>query len=235
MAVAERSVNVETSSGPAEIELAHTAVIVVDMQNDFGSPGGMFALSGIDTTQIRAVVPTIAGVLAAARRSGIQVIYLKMGFQPDLSDASRPDAPIWRVHKGRHVGEAVTAPDGSESRVLIHDTWNTEILDELRPETGDIVIKKNRYSGFYETELHETLQRLGITDLIVTGCTTSVCVESTVRDASFRDYRCVLLSDCTAEPIGADLARSNHDASVLLIELMLGRVASSSALLAALR
>jgi ureidoacrylate peracid hydrolase len=235
MAVAERSVSVETSSGPAEMNLSHTAVIVVDMQNDFGSPGGMFALSGIDTSQIRAVVPTIAGVLAAARRVGIKVIYLKMGFQPDLSDAGIPDAPLWRVHKGRHVGETVTAPDGSPSRVLIHDTWNTEILDELRPEPGDIVIKKNRYSGFYETELHETLQRLGITDLIVTGCTTSVCVESTIRDASFRDYRCLLLSDCSAEPIGADLARSNHDASVLLIDLMLGRVASSSALVTALR
>ena len=235
MAGAERIVSVETSSGPAELDLARTAVIVVDMQNDFGSPNGMFELSGIDTTQIRAVVPTIAGVLAAARQAGIKIIYLKMGFQPDLSDASRPDAPIWRVHEGRHVGETVTAPDGSSSRVLIHDTWNTEILDELRPETGDIVIKKNRYSGFYETELHETLQRLGITDLIVTGCTTSVCVESTIRDASFRDYRCVLLSDCTAEPIGHDLARSNHDASVLLIELMLGRVASSSALVNALR
>ena len=217
------------------MDLARTAVIVVDMQNDFGSPGGMFELSGIDTTQIRAVVPTIAEVLTAARRFGITVIYLKMGFEPDLSDAGLPDAPIWNVHEGRHVGETVTAPDGRSSRVLIHDTWNTEILDELRPEAGDIVIKKNRYSGFYETELHETLQRLGITDLIVTGCTTSVCVESTIRDASFRDYRCVLLSDCTAEPIGADLARSNHDASVLLIELMLGRVASSSALVAALR
>ena len=235
MAVAERVVSVETSSGPVDMDLARTAVIVVDMQNDFGSPNGMFELSGIDTTQIRAVVPTIAEVLTATRRVGITVVYLKMGFQPDLSDAGLPDAPIWLVHEGRHVGETVTAPDGGSSRVLIHDTWNTEIVDELRPEAGDIVIKKNRYSGFYETELHETLQRLGITDLIVTGCTTSVCVESTIRDASFRDYRCVLLSDCTAEPIGADLARSNHDASVLLIELMLGRVASSSALVAALR
>jgi ureidoacrylate peracid hydrolase len=235
MAVAERVVSVETSSGPVDMNLARTAVIVVDMQNDFGSPGGMFELSGIDTSEIRGVVPTIAEVLAAARRVGIRVIYLKMGFRPDLSDAGLPDAPIWLVHEGRHVGETVTAPDGSSSRVLIHDTWNTEILDALRPEAGDIVIKKNRYSGFYETELHETLQRLGITDLIVTGCTTSVCVESTIRDASFRDYRCVLLSDCTAEPIGHDLARSNHDASVLLIELMLGRVASSSALVAALR
>jgi ureidoacrylate peracid hydrolase len=233
--MAERVVSIESPSGTFEMNLARTVVLVVDMQNDFGSPNGMFALSGIDTSAIRAVVPTIAGVLAAARRVGVKVIYLKMGFRPDLSDGGLPDAPIWRVHKGRHVGETVTAPDGSSSRVLIHDTWNTEILDELRPEAGDIVIKKNRYSGFYETELHDTLQRLGITDLIVTGCTTSVCVESTIRDASFRDYRCVLLSDCTAEPIGHDLARSNHDASVLLIELMLGRVTSASAVVAALR
>src|SRR5439155_17983027 len=101
-------------------------------------------------------------------------------------------------------------------------------------EAEDIVLYKHRFSGFYETELHETLQTLGVTYLIFTGCTTSVCLESTVRDAMFRDYQCVVLEDCTAEPIGAGMARSNHDASLLLFNVSFGWVAPSSEFLATL-
>ena len=86
------------------------------------------------------------------------------------------------------------APNGAESRILIRDTWNTEILEELAPQPGDTVIYKTRYSGFYKTDLDAVLQNLGVKSLIVTGCSTSVCVESTIRDAMFRDYSCVLLA-----------------------------------------
>lgn len=119
------------------------------------------------------------------------------------------------------------APDGRESRVLIRDTWNTDILSELTPNASDIMIYKNRFSGFYQTDLDEVLKRRGIKYLIVTGCTTSVCVESTIRDAMFRDYSCVLPADCTAEPIGAGLSRSNHEASLLVIQTLFGWVTSS--------
>ena len=162
------------------------------------------------------------------------MVYLKMAFQPDLSDAGLPDAPNWLKHRPLRVGETVTAPDGAESRILIRDTWNTDIVDELAPNPDDLVVYKHRFSGFYETDLDAALTRLGIKSLIFTGCTTSVCVESTLRDAMFRDYHCLLLEDCTAEPVGGDLPRTNHDASLLVVQALFGWTARSDDLLAAL-
>jgi ureidoacrylate peracid hydrolase len=216
------------------IDPARAAVIVVDMQNDFGAEGGMFARAGIDISPIRGVIGPIREVLTAARRGGIKVVYLKMAFRPDLSDAGPPDTPTWIKHLPLGVGDTVTAPDASESRVLVRDTWNTEIVDELAPEQGDIVLYKHRYSGFYGTDLDCELRHLGIQTLIFTGATTSVCVESTLRDAMFRDYHCLLLEDCTAEPVGNDLPRTNHDASVLVVQVLFGRTARSVDLLSAL-
>jgi ureidoacrylate peracid hydrolase len=121
-----------------------------------------------------------------------------------------------------------------DGRVLVEGTWNTEILPELEPLDGEPVVTKTRYSGFFETELDDTLRSLGARFLVVTGCTTSICVESTVRDAMFRDYSCLVLEDCTAEPIGAGLSRSNHEASLLVIQTLFGWVSDSEALLRAL-
>ena len=126
------------------------------------------------------------------------------------------------------------APDGRESRILIRDTWNTDIVPELKPQADDVVIYKHRFSGFYQTDLDATLKKLGVKHLIVTGCTTSVCVESTVRDAMFRDYLCVLLADCISEPVGYDLPRSNHDASLLVIQSLFGWVSTSGEFIKAL-
>ena len=132
------------------------------------------------------------------------------------------------------VGEKVTAPDGKESRILVRDTWNTDILPELKPEAGDDVIYKTRFSGFYETDLDARLKKIGAKYLIVTGCTTSICVDSTVRDAMFRDYLCVMLADCMSEPIGQKLPRSNHEASLLTFEV-LGWVSDSDRFVKALQ
>ena len=114
---------------------------------------------------------------------------------------------------------------------MIRDTWNTDIVSELQPQSDDIVIWESRYSGFYQTELDSVLKRLNAKYLVFTGCTTSVCVESTVRDAMFRDYSCVLLEDCMGEPIGNDLPRSNHEASLLTMETLFGWVSKSTAVL----
>jgi ureidoacrylate peracid hydrolase len=137
-------------------------------------------------------------------------------------------------HLPLRVGDDVVAPDGSKSRILVRDTWNTQILDALTPEPGDHIVSKHRYSGFFETELDEVLRKLGANYLLVTGCTTSVCVESTVRDAMFRDYSCIVLEDCTAEPIGAGLSRTNHEASLLVVETLFGWVSSARAVCDAL-
>lgn len=229
-----RDFEMQARPGPVWITPAKTAVIVVDMQNDFGSPGGMFDRAGIDISGIRAAVPPTARVLTAARAAGIPVIYLKMQHRGDLSDMGRPDAPHRQRHARMQVGETVTAPDGAPTRILIEGQWGTRIIDDLAPEPSDIIVPKHRFSGFFETPLQTILQGLGARHLIFTGCTTSICVESTIRDAMFRDYACILLEDCTAEPIGAGNGRSNHEASLLTIEVLLGWVSHSHDFLSAL-
>jgi nicotinamidase-related amidase len=117
---------------------------------------------------------------------------------------------------------------------LIEATWNTDIVEELAPQPADVLVSKHRYSGFFETELDDILRARGVKNLIFVGWTTSVSVESTLRDAFFRDYRCVLLSDCTAEVVGSDLSRTNHEASLLVVEAPFGWVAESESLVQAL-
>lgn len=226
---------IEAKPQPISIDPANAAVLVVDMQNDFGSKGGMFDRAGIDISGIQRAVGPTASVIAAARDLRVPVVYLKMGYYSDLSDLGTSDAP----NRIRHlqifgVGESMTAPDDSESRILIRDTWGTDIVNDLEPEAGDVVLYKTRFSGFYETELDSVLKTAGIKHLIVTGCTTSVCVESTIRDAFFRDYHCILLTDCTSEPIASDASRSNHDASITLVQILFGWTSTSDHFLKAI-
>lgn len=221
---------IEATPEPITIDIAQTVVIVVDMQNDFGSKGGMFDRAGVDIAPIQKVVAPISRVLESARHTGVKVIYLKMGFRPDLSDIGPPDSPNRLKPARMRYGQRMRAPDGTEGRILIRDTWNTEIVDELKPQPEDIVLYKTRFSGFYQTGLDNILKTLNAKYLVVTGCTTSVCVESTVRDAMFRDYSCLLLEDCMAEPIGNvgnGSAGSNHEASLLVVRALFGWVSRS--------
>ena len=234
MAAPTRIVSISARPAPLTIDLAQTAVLVVDMQNDFGSSGGMFDLAGIDLSVIQQAVPPSRRVVAAARRVGVPIIYLKMAHRPDLSDTGGPRSPHWFHHQRMAVGQQVTTPAGQPSRILIEGTWNTEILPELAPHPGDIVVSKHRYSGFFETDLDAQLRTLGTRNLIVTGCTTSVCVESTIRDAMFRDYICLLLEDCTGQPAFPSSPFATHQASLLIIQSMFGWVSDSTALLAVL-
>lgn len=227
-------VTIDARPEPTTIDPSRSALIVVDMQNDFGSEGGMFHRAGIPIDGIKAAVAPTARAIAAARRAGIPVVYLKMQFEPDLSDAGGIDAPNLVLHRRLGVGDTVPTPDGGEGRILVRDTWGTDIVAELAPQEGDIIVPKHRFSGFFETDLDETLRSLGVTSLVFTGCTTTVCVESTLRDAFFRDYHCLLLEDCTAEPIGSNLPGTNRDASIRVIEIMFGSVSDSWALEAAL-
>ena len=229
-----RVVQFDAKPEPIAIDTARTAVIVCDMQNDFGTKGGLFDRAGLDISMIQRAVGPTAKVLASARHAGVKIIYLKMGFRPDLSDLGAPDSPNRVRHLMFGVGKTVRAPDGTESRLLIRDTWNTDIVPELKPQRADVVVYKHRFSGFYQTDLDATLKQLRVKYLIVTGCTTSVCVESTVRDAMFRDYACVLLADCMGEPIGYGLSRSNHEASLLTIQTLFGWVSGSAEFIEAL-
>ena len=229
-----KQITIQAQPYPFKTELSKTAVIVVDMQNDFGSRGGMFDHGGIDISMIEKVVQPTSQVLKAARKAGIKIIYLKMAFKPDLSDLGSIESPNRDRHLYLKVGEEMTTPNGLKGRYLIRDTWNTNIIDELKPQAEDIEIYKHRFSGFFETNLDDILKKEGIKNLVITGCTTSICIESTIRDAMFRDYSCILLEDCTAEPIGFGLSRSNHDASLLNVKTLLGWVSKSERFINAL-
>ena len=220
-------VTIPAKPSPIEINPARAAMIVVDMQNDFAAKGGLFDHAGLDISGARNAIPHIQASIATARRASIPVVFLKMGFQNNLSDLGAEDS----VNRVRHlrfgVGQTAQAPDGRMGRFLIRDTWNTDIVPELAPQPQDVVIYKTRFSGFYGTELDAILKELGAKYLIFVGVTTCVCVDSTVRDAMFRDYLCLLLSDCMSEPIGNQLVRSNHDASLLAVEILFGWVSDS--------
>jgi ureidoacrylate peracid hydrolase len=188
----------------------------------------MFDRAGINISGIQRTIEPIGNAISAARKSGIKIIYLKMGFKPDLSDVGREEYhKRLRATRKINVGDSFTSPTGSQGRILVRDTWNTDIISQLQPQTDDIVIYKTRFSGFYRTPLDSILKTLEKKYLIFTGSTTSICIESTVRDAAFRDYVPIVLEDCTAEPIGENLARSNHEASLLNIQLSFGWVSNS--------
>lgn len=223
-----RSIPLSARPSSVEFDITSTAVIVVDMQNDFGSKGGMFDRAGIDISMIQKAVKPTAKVLSAARQAGIKIIYLKMGYQADLSDLGTDDSPNRMRHlQIMHVGDTINTPTGTKSRILIRDSWGTDIVTELKPLKDDIVLYKTRYSGFYKTDLDMILKKLGVRKVIFTGCTTSICVESTIRDAMFRDYSPILLEDCAGEPIGYEFSRNNHVASLLTIEKLFGWISDS--------
>jgi ureidoacrylate peracid hydrolase len=207
---------------PFTFDPSDTAVIAVDLQNDFGAEGGYVHSFGVPLEGARATIEPIGRVLAAARSAGMPVVYTKVEFRRDLSNVGAPGSPT-RERLGLGEGD-----------YLIEGTWNTDIVRELAPEPGDVIVSKRRYSGFYETDLDELLRARGIKSLFFVGWTTSVCVESTLRDASFRDYACVILADCTAETIGRSQVRTNHEASLYVIQAQFGWVAESPALLEAL-
>jgi ureidoacrylate peracid hydrolase len=137
-----RIVSIEATPAPLSIDLAKTVVLVIDMQNDFGSKGGMFDRAGIDVSVIQRAVGPTAQVIASARAVGVPIIYIKEGHRPDLSDIGSVGSPYWRMCQRLAVGREVLAPDGRPSRIHVDDTWNTEILPELAPFANDMTLER---------------------------------------------------------------------------------------------
>lgn len=210
------------------IEPSQTAVIVVDMQNAFASPGGMFDLAGIDISGAAPVVDVNRRLLAACREAGIAVIYLQMGFKPDLSDAGDPSSPVY--HKELALIMMRNRPE-LDGRLLIEDSWDWQIVEELTPQPGDTVIRKARYSGFARTGLEDHLRSRGIRNLLFTGIATNICVESTARDAFFREFWPILVEDAMNQS-GPDF---NRQATLWNFEHALGWVTTSQDVIDALR
>jgi ureidoacrylate peracid hydrolase len=176
------------------VDVARTALIVVDMQNAFASKGGMFDLVGQDISGAAGVIENIRETAEAARTAGIKVVYLTQEYAPDLSDSGGPLSPNWHKEFG------LVAMNGNpkyKGKFLIRGSWDAAVVDELKPRPGDIVIGKPRYSGFRGTSLDVVLKTLDIRYLVFTGIATNVCVESTLRDAYFLDYWPILVSDGT--------------------------------------
>jgi len=152
----------------------------------------MLDIAGVDISGAPAVVRSIAGLLETARRAGILVVYLQMGFKPDLSNSGGPSAPNW--HKELALRLMSCRPE-LKGKLLIEGTWDFAIVDELKPRPGDLVVVKTRYSGFANTTLDAQLKSRGIRHLFFAGIATNVCVETTLRHAFVLDYWPILITD----------------------------------------
>ncbi len=203
-----------------EIDPKKTAIIVVDMQNAFCSKKGMFDIAGmLDENKIQQVIEANKTVLAAAREAGVKVIYVRMGFRPDFSNAGGEESPNYWKETGMVLMRS--NPDWTDR--LTVGSWNWEIVDELRPQEGDILINKHRYSGFTGTELNAVLHTFNIKHLLVTGVATNVCVETTIRDAFSLEYFPVLVEDACGNA-GPDFIQ---DATVWNVTNLFGWVTTS--------
>jgi nicotinamidase-related amidase len=176
---------------PIMVDFDRTALVIIDMQRDFLEPGGFGETLGNNVALLDAAVGPCRAVLDAARQAGILVIHTREGHKPDLSDA--PPAKIDRGEPSLRIG----AP-GPMGRILIRGEPGHDIIPKLYPIEGEVVIDKPGKGAFYATELTQVLDENNIEYLLVCGVTTEVCVNTTVREANDRGYRCVVLSDCCA-------------------------------------
>ncbi|RMI33602.1 cysteine hydrolase family protein [Nocardia stercoris] len=213
---------------PSAFSLAsgRTALIVIDMQRDFLLPGGFGESLGNDVGRLLEVVPTLAALIAAAREAGILVIHTREGHEPDLSDC--PPTKLNRGAPSKRIGDP-----GKYGRILIRGEYGHDIVDELAPIEGEVVIDKPGKGAFYATELQDVLTGAGITQLLVTGVTTEVCVHTTTREANDRGYECLVVSDCVGsyfpdfQRVGLEMIKAQGG--------IFGWVADSAAVIGALR
>jgi nicotinamidase-related amidase len=180
---------VPADPGPFTFDLATTALVIIDMQRDFCEPGGFGETLGNDVSLLRRVIPPLQTVLAAARDVGLTVIHTREGHVPDLSDC--PPAKLNRGNPTLRIGDP-----GPKGRILVRGEYGHDIVDELAPLPGELVIDKPGKGSFHGTTFGADLAARGITSLVVAGVTTEVCVHTTVREANDRGYECLVLSDC---------------------------------------
>jgi ureidoacrylate peracid hydrolase len=206
---------------PLPFNPTETALIVVDMQNAYASPGGYLDLAGFDIGGAAAVIEKIGVTAAAARAAGVPVIFFQNGWDADYVEAGGPGSPNW--WKSNALKTMRERP-GLQGRLLAKGGWDYALVDKLKPEAGDIVIEKPRYSAFYNTALDSILRARGIKTLVFCGIATNVCVESTLRDGFFLEYFGVLLEDATHQA-GPEFLQQ---ASVYNVEKFFGWVSTTA-------
>ncbi len=179
---------------PIAFDPVTAALIVVDMQNAYATPGGYLDKAGFDVSGTGPVIAQIARAVSAARAAGILVIWFQNGWDRDYAEAGGPGSPNW--HKSNALKHMRARPEMNE-QLLAKGTWDYALVDALKPEPGEIVLGKPRYSGFYNTPLDSMLRARSIRTLVFTGIATNVCVESTLRDGFHREYFGIVLADAT--------------------------------------
>jgi ureidoacrylate peracid hydrolase len=170
-----------------KLEPASTALLIVDVQNDFCADDGHFARCGIDLRPSQEMVPRLAALVVRARQTGVLVVFVQA------------------IYDEKYIGPAELdrrRRSGTEWPRCVEGTWGADFYG-LQPAPGDLIVRKHRYSGFYATDLDLVLRSRGIRTVVVTGVATDVCVEATVRDAFMRDYYVVVVGDCTAATIAS--------------------------------
>jgi nicotinamidase-related amidase len=181
---------VEARPYPFVLDPAHVALVVIDMQRDFIEPGGFGDTLGNDVSRLTKIVPTVAALIALFRRQKLPIVHTREAHSPDLSDC--PPAKRLRGKPGLRIGDL-----GAMGRILVAGEPGNQILPELGPEDGEIVIDKPGKGMFWATGLHERLAELGVTQLVFAGVTTEVCVQTSMREANDRGYECLLIEDAT--------------------------------------
>jgi nicotinamidase-related amidase len=200
------------------IDPAHSALLIIDMQNDFCAADGSAAQCGSDVSMYEDIVPRIVALAEACRARRVPVINVRM---LSLADGAS-DSPSWIRLKMRASGNA----DGSQPQIwsfATSGTWGADFLPALKPKPGDLLVTKLRSSAFHNTDLDQILRARGIQTVLVCGCTTEGCVESTVRDAGFHDYFAVVVRDCVASDVP-----ELHEASLLVMAAYRADVTTAS-------
>ncbi|WP_043307692.1 cysteine hydrolase family protein [Pseudomonas sp. ML96] len=201
-----------------------TALIVIDMQRDFCAPGGYADQAGLDIGLLRAPIPAIQALLDAARVRGLLVLHTREGHRPDLSDLPEPKR-LRALNAGAAIGS-----QGPLGKLLVRGEYGHDLIDELQPLPGEPVIDKPGYSAFAATDLELLLRNRGISELIICGVTTEVCVSSTLRSAVDLGYACTLVSDACGSGYP-----ELHAAALAMVDVeggLFGRVCDSRRLLA---
>lgn len=224
-----RPVQVEDRGRTITFDLARTAILVVDMQNDFCHADGWLAHIGVDIGPARTPIPPLQTLLPALRDAAVPVIWVNWGNRADKANLAPNVLHVYNPHgDGAGIGDPL--PGRASTQVLQAGSWSVQVVDELSPVPGDIHVDKYSMSGFHDTVLDSVLRNLGITTLLFAGVNADQCVLCTLQDANFKGYDCLLLEDCSA----TTSPRFCWDATLYNVRQCFGFVFGSAELLAEL-